>query len=65
MDSLFSTLDYDYYLSILPSRERNILELRSFGYTLQEIVNNQNCSKERVRQIESKTLLKLRHPSKY
>lgn len=55
-------------LSFLNVREREVLELR-FGlldgheYTLEEISKKFNITRERVRQIESKALRKLRHPS--
>jgi len=56
-------------LSTLDSRERKILELR-FGIhdgttrTLEEVGSEFNVTRERVRQIESKALRKLRHPTR-
>lgn len=56
------------YLQNLPQREREVLELR-FGlvdgkdHTLEEVSNYFNVTRERIRQIESKALRKLRHPS--
>jgi len=53
----------------LSERERQVIELR-FGLvdgrpcTLQEVGQKFGVTRERVRQIESKTLLKLRHPSR-
>jgi RNA polymerase primary sigma factor len=55
-------------LDKLKERERTILLLR-FGFvdgkarTLEEIANNFNVTRERVRQIQEKALRKLRHPS--
>ena len=56
-------------LSTLDDRERKILELR-FGImdgtsrTLEEVGAEFNVTRERVRQIESKALRKLRHPTR-
>lgn len=55
-------------LATLSERERNILELR-FGlnrersYTLEEVGRIFSLTRERIRQIEGKALLKLRRPS--
>ncbi|WP_461206545.1 sigma-70 family RNA polymerase sigma factor [Clostridium sp. DL1XJH146] len=60
--------EIDTLLSILSPREETILRLR-FGLdddhprTLEEIGNLFNLTRERIRQIESKALRKLRHPS--
>jgi RNA polymerase primary sigma factor len=54
-------------LSLLPQREREVMELR-FGLddgrvrTLEEVGRAFGVTRERIRQIESKTLAKLRHP---
>jgi len=56
-------------LNTLAERERKILELR-FGIhdgssrTLEEVGSEFNVTRERVRQIESKALRKLRHPTR-
>ena len=55
-------------LNDLPPRERLVLELRhglldGTDYTLEEIGKMLEITRERVRQIESKALGKLRHPS--
>ena len=56
-------------LSTLSPREEKILRLR-FGLddgiarTLEEIGKEYNITRERVRQIEAKSLRKLRHPSR-
>ena len=56
-------------LNTLDERERKILELR-FGIhdgttrTLEEVGSEFNVTRERVRQIESKALRKLRHPTR-
>ena len=56
-------------LDSLDERERKILELR-FGIhdgtsrTLEEVGAEFNVTRERVRQIESKALRKLRHPTR-
>jgi len=56
-------------LQTLDERERKILELR-FGIhdgtsrTLEEVGTEFNVTRERVRQIESKALRKLRHPTR-
>ena len=53
----------------LSGRERRVLQLR-FGIedgrarTLEEIGNEFNVTRERIRQIEAKALRKLRHPSR-
>jgi len=55
-------------LDILSERERQVLELR-FGlvdgkdHTLEEVSQHFDVTRERIRQIESKALRKLRHPS--
>ena len=55
-------------LSILDEREREILRLR-FGFdrsgpqSLGEVAERLNLSRERIRQIESRAMSKLRHPS--
>ena len=54
-------------LATLPQREREVMELR-FGLddgrvrTLEEVGKTFGVTRERIRQIESKTLAKLRHP---
>ena len=59
----------DEVLSTLDDRERAILEMR-FGLddgrpkTLEEIGQTFGVTRERIRQIEAKTLRKLRHPSR-
>ena len=56
-------------LKTLDSREERVLRMR-FGigtkneYTLEEIGQEFNVTRERIRQIESKALTKLRHPSR-
>ena len=56
-------------LGALTERERQVLELR-FGlvdgkdHTLEEVSNYFNVTRERIRQIESKALRKLRHPTR-
>jgi len=56
-------------LAVLSERERQVLELR-FGlvdgkdYTLEEVGQYFNVTRERIRQIESKALRKLRHPTR-
>ncbi|MDP9389261.1 MAG: sigma-70 family RNA polymerase sigma factor [Actinomycetota bacterium] len=55
-------------LSVLDEREREILRLR-FGFdragpqSLGEVAERLNLSRERIRQIESRAMSKLRHPS--
>jgi RNA polymerase primary sigma factor len=56
-------------LETLTDRERQVLDLRfglSDGYarTLEEVGKQFNVTRERIRQIESKALRKLRHPSR-
>lgn len=56
-------------LTTLTDRERKVLELR-FGledgevHTLEEVGEEFNVTRERIRQIEAKALRKLRHPSR-
>ena len=56
-------------LAVLSDRERQVLELR-FGlvdgkdHTLEEVGLYFNVTRERIRQIESKALRKLRHPTR-
>jgi RNA polymerase primary sigma factor len=56
-------------LAVLSERERQVLELR-FGlmdgkeYTLEEVGQYFSVTRERIRQIESKALRKLRHPTR-
>ena len=56
-------------LAVLSDRERQVLELR-FGladgkdHTLEEVGQAFNVTRERIRQIESKALRKLRHPTR-
>jgi RNA polymerase primary sigma factor len=56
-------------LDTLSDRERKVIELR-FGLhdgtqrTLEEVGKEFGVTRERIRQIESKTLSKLRHPSR-
>ena len=56
-------------LSVLPRREREVIEMR-YGIlggrprTLEEVGREFGVTRERIRQIESKTLAKLRHPSR-
>ncbi len=61
--------DIEKALESLPERERKVIELR-FGLkgeqpcTLEEVGRAFGVTRERIRQIESKTLSKLRHPSR-
>jgi RNA polymerase primary sigma factor len=56
-------------LQTLTQREEQVLRLR-FGvgekseHTLEEVGKSFNVTRERIRQIESKALRKLRHPSR-
>ena len=56
-------------LESLTGRERRVLQLR-FGLedgrtrTLEEVGREINVTRERIRQIEAKALIKLRHPSR-
>ncbi len=56
-------------LAVLSDREREVLEMR-FGlsdgkeHTLEEVGQSFNVTRERIRQIESKALRKLRHPTR-
>ena len=56
-------------LSTLTDREKQVLQMR-FGlldgkpHTLEEVGNEFDVTRERIRQIESKALRKLRHPSR-
>ena len=58
-----------YVLKTLTTREEQVLRLR-FGvgekseHTLEEVGRSFNVTRERIRQIESKALRKLRHPSR-
>jgi len=66
---LFLRGQVDGVLSTLTPRERRVVELR-FGldgdrlYTLSEIGAELGVTRERIRQIETKALRKLRHPSR-
>ena len=56
-------------LTTLTARERSIIEMRfglvdGCGYTLEEIGDIYNVTRERIRQIEAKGLRKLRHPAR-
>ena len=59
----------DNILQTLPNREERILRLR-FGigersdHTLEEVGRDFNLTRERIRQLETKALEKLRHPSR-
>jgi len=59
----------DDVLSHLSPRERRVIQLR-FGLedgrsrTLEEVGQEFNVTRERIRQIEAKALRKLRHPSR-
>jgi RNA polymerase primary sigma factor len=72
MDAVFFTLLKDQLRSVLATlsaREASIVELR-YGLTdgrprtLDEISHVHGVTRERIRQIESKTMAKLRHPSR-
>ena len=57
-------------LDTLSERERQVLGLRfglfdGFARTLEEVGKQFNVTRERIRQIESKALRKLRHPSRF
>jgi RNA polymerase sigma factor (sigma-70 family) len=66
--TLAANAELDRALSCLHERERSVLELR-YGLTdgeprtLEEIGELYGVTRERIRQIEKKTLAKLRHPS--
>jgi RNA polymerase primary sigma factor len=56
-------------LKSLPPREEQIIRLRyglddGYAYSLQEIGSRFNLSRERVRQLETRALNRLRHPSR-
>jgi RNA polymerase primary sigma factor len=56
-------------LSSLSQRERKVLEMRfgladGFARTLEEVGRQFNVTRERIRQIESKALRKMRHPTR-
>jgi len=51
-------------LHTLSDRERNVLEMRFEGKTLQEVADKEKCAEQRIAQIEAKGLRKLRHPSR-
>ena len=59
----------DEVLDTLTSREKEVLRLH-FGLkdgkarTLEEVAKSFNVTRERIRQIEAKALLKLRHPAR-
>ncbi|OCL26708.1 RNA polymerase subunit sigma [Orenia metallireducens] len=61
--------ELDEMLDTIPKREKRILELR-FGLldgrtrTLNEIGQDYNLSRERIRQIEKKALQRMRHPTR-
>ena len=66
MSEIVFQSDYEFLLSVLPEKQREVVELRNWGYTLKEVADKIGvCSRERVRQIESLALRKLRHPSNY
>ncbi len=59
----------DEALSSLTPRERDVLKMRfglddGYPHTLEEVGRHFEVTRERIRQIESKALKKLRHPSK-
>jgi RNA polymerase primary sigma factor len=56
-------------LSTLTPREEKVLRMRfgigeSSDHTLEEVGQDFNVTRERIRQIEAKALRKLRHPSR-
>ncbi|HMS55192.1 MAG TPA: sigma-70 family RNA polymerase sigma factor [Fimbriimonadaceae bacterium] len=59
----------DRILNTLTTREREVIEMR-FGlldgtyYTLEQVAEQLDVTKERIRQIESNSLKKLKHPSR-
>ena len=54
-----------YILSTLTKREGAVLRLRVwYDHTLEEVAQVYGLTRERIRQIESKALRKLRHPSR-
>jgi len=58
---------FDELLSQLPAREVRILKLRfgladGYSYTLEEVGHKFGVTRERIRQIESQALGRLRHP---
>jgi len=56
-------------LSTLTSREEKVLRMRfgigeKYDHTLEEVGQDFSVTRERIRQIEAKSLRKLRHPSR-
>ena len=56
-------------LKTLTFREREIIRLRyglgdGYSYTLEEVGQDFDVTRERIRQIEAKALRKLRHPTR-
>jgi RNA polymerase primary sigma factor len=61
--------DMEEILSTLTPREAYILRLRfglqdGYSYTLKEVGEKLGLTRERIRQIESEALRRLRHPSR-
>ena len=55
----------DYALSTLSDKERKVLDLRyKDGLTLEQTGHEFGVTRERIRQVESKAIRKLRHPAK-
>ena len=61
--------ELEHALQVLPPREEQIIRLRyglddGYTYSLQEIGSLLNLSRERIRQLESRALDRLRHPAR-
>lgn len=53
----------DQMMDTITYREREIVQKRCEGYTIEELGHRFKITRERVRQIEAKALRKLRHPT--
>ena len=68
LDNKFLSLEIEEVFKLLTPREADIIKKRlgfyGKSYTLEEVAKGYNMTKERIRQIEAKTLIKLRRNKK-
>lgn len=60
MSEIMLQIDYEFLLNTLPKKQREVIKLRGLGYTLSEIAKSFFVTRERIRQLETCAIRKIR-----